>query len=141
VVRRATGYANQRRAIIAIEKGVSGECAFNEAFAAWESTFPSARAPSATNESVAPPPLTKPRTQYHVGQPVMVEAESILAGCDIAGIDESKLENSRCRTKWPWPQHGSAKVLMSAQRSCAIRGSTAGRGVGQKSAERRSWNA
>jgi hypothetical protein len=29
-------YANQRRAIIAIEKGVPGERAFNEAFAAWE---------------------------------------------------------------------------------------------------------
>ena len=29
-------YANQRRAIIAIEKGAPGERAFNEAFAAWE---------------------------------------------------------------------------------------------------------
>ena len=28
-------YANQRRAIIAIEKGVPGERAFNEAWAAW----------------------------------------------------------------------------------------------------------
>jgi hypothetical protein len=28
-------YANQRRAIIAIEKGAPGERAFNEAFAAW----------------------------------------------------------------------------------------------------------
>jgi hypothetical protein len=28
-------YVNQRRAIIAIEKGVPGERAFNEAFAAW----------------------------------------------------------------------------------------------------------
>jgi hypothetical protein len=28
-------YANQGRAIIAIEKGVPGERAFNEAFAAW----------------------------------------------------------------------------------------------------------
>jgi hypothetical protein len=26
---------NQRRAIIAIEKGAPGECAFNEAFPAW----------------------------------------------------------------------------------------------------------
>ena len=29
-------YVNQRRAIIAIEKGVPGERAFNEAFATWE---------------------------------------------------------------------------------------------------------
>jgi len=28
-------YTNQRRAIIAIEKGAPGERAFNEAFAAW----------------------------------------------------------------------------------------------------------
>jgi hypothetical protein len=28
-------YVNQRRAIIAIEKGAPGERAFNEAFAAW----------------------------------------------------------------------------------------------------------
>ena len=43
-------YANQRRAIIAIEKGAPGERAFNDAFAAWGSTSPSASAPSATNE-------------------------------------------------------------------------------------------
>ncbi len=42
-------YANQRRAIIAIEKGAPGERAFNEAFAAWEPGSPSAIAPSATN--------------------------------------------------------------------------------------------
>ena len=41
-------YVNQRRAIIAIEKGAPGERAFNEAFAAWESNSPSASAPSAT---------------------------------------------------------------------------------------------
>ena len=29
-------YVNQRRAIIAIEKGAPGERAFNDAFAAWE---------------------------------------------------------------------------------------------------------
>ena len=44
-------YANQRRAIIAIEKGAPGERAFNEAFAAWEPTFPSSSSPSATNEA------------------------------------------------------------------------------------------
>ena len=41
-------YANQRRAIIAIEKGAPGERAFNEAFAAWGEDSPSASAPSAT---------------------------------------------------------------------------------------------
>jgi hypothetical protein len=42
-------YSNQRRAIIAIEKGAPGERAFNEAFSAWgEPTSPSASAPSAT---------------------------------------------------------------------------------------------
>jgi hypothetical protein len=30
-------YLNQRRAIVAIEKGAPGERAFNEAFAAWGS--------------------------------------------------------------------------------------------------------
>ena len=35
-------YANQRRAIIAIEKGAPGERAFNEAFAAWELSYPTA---------------------------------------------------------------------------------------------------
>src|SRR6185295_6495791 len=44
-------YANQRRAIIAIEKGAPGERAFNEAFAAWGEDSPLASAPSATNEA------------------------------------------------------------------------------------------
>jgi hypothetical protein len=35
-------YANQRRAIIAIEKGAPGERAFNEAFAAWGEQYPTA---------------------------------------------------------------------------------------------------
>ena len=38
-------YANQRRAIIAIEKGAPGERAFNEAFAAWESELLHQQAP------------------------------------------------------------------------------------------------
>jgi len=35
-------YANQRSAILAIEKGVPGERAFNEAFAAWGEDYPTA---------------------------------------------------------------------------------------------------
>ena len=35
-------YVNQRRAIIAIEKGAPGERAFNDAFAAWEPSHPTA---------------------------------------------------------------------------------------------------
>ena len=35
-------YANQRRAIIAIEKGAPGERAFNDAFAAWGEDYPTA---------------------------------------------------------------------------------------------------
>jgi hypothetical protein len=35
-------YANQRRAILAFEKGASGERAFNEAYAVWE-PFPMAK--------------------------------------------------------------------------------------------------
>jgi len=43
-------YTNQRRAIIAIEKGAPGERAFNEAFSAWgEPTSPSASAPLTHN--------------------------------------------------------------------------------------------
>ena len=52
-------YANQRRATIAIEKGAPGERAFNEAFAAWEPTSPSASAPSATNEAAQARGATK----------------------------------------------------------------------------------
>ena len=40
-------YANQRRAIIAIEKGAPGERAFNEAFAAWERLRTHSRRPPA----------------------------------------------------------------------------------------------
>jgi hypothetical protein len=43
-------YANQRRALIAIEKGASGEQAFNDAFAAWGQT------------SVPGPRIAKPPT-------------------------------------------------------------------------------
>jgi hypothetical protein len=57
------GCANQRRATIAIEKGMPGERAFKDAFAEWGSDRPSASAPSATNEPVTPPPLTKTKTQ------------------------------------------------------------------------------
>ena len=38
-------YANQRRAIIAIEKGAPGERAFNDAFAAWGEDFSISKCP------------------------------------------------------------------------------------------------
>ena len=51
-------YANQRRAIIAIEKRAPGERAFSEAFAAWEPSYPTAT-------TVQPEPATgsQPRGQ------------------------------------------------------------------------------
>jgi hypothetical protein len=52
-------YANQRRAIIAIEKGGPGERAFNEAFAEWELGSPSANTPSVTNEDAQARGATK----------------------------------------------------------------------------------
>jgi hypothetical protein len=53
-------YTNQRRAIIAIEKGGPGERVFNEAFAAWEPTAPSASTPSATHGDAVPLPRQWP---------------------------------------------------------------------------------
>ena len=44
-------YANQRRAIIAIEKGAPGERAFKDAFTAWEEEYPTA-------STVQPEPAT-----------------------------------------------------------------------------------
>src|SRR6185312_5911161 len=58
-------YANQRRAIIAIEKGAPGERAFNEAFAAWGEDSPPASAPSATNEAAQ---ATKKKTYPGVAE-------------------------------------------------------------------------